>query len=269
MILAFAIAASIASGTCASHARPERGGRFAKPSMKGVELYSWRAEDASPRFSLHWGTNRTKSEAEVKAAECTLGSVEALEHALTRFPEGEQVMWRREAHGIGGLAFPAETVVSRVLAHARALRITMGISPPAVPERRQPVPSHDQPAPGRVPGSLPCRAREGTQREMNACAARDAEAADERLRSVMAELGRSLEPAPLQQLGDLHRRWISLRDAECRWESGLAGHGSVAAMVFSDCITTHTRQRIEWLSPLLCEGFGVTGPCAASERYGR
>jgi uncharacterized protein YecT (DUF1311 family) len=224
MALAWLMAASAVTTCIASEGQTTR---RPLPAMKGYELYGWRSEDGSPRFSLHVGTNREKTEAEIRAKDCTLGSLEALLGALGRLALGEQVTW------VG------------------ASRTT---APSAVPERER--------------SSEACLDQALTQGAMNGCGARDADDAKKHLASLLAELVPTLEPGQARELSALQAKWTAARDAECRWEAEFHAGGSVAPMLYAYCIAGKTQDRIRWLKTFLCEGAGMTGHCAASEKYG-
>jgi uncharacterized protein YecT (DUF1311 family) len=70
-----------------------------------------------------------------------------------------------------------------------------------------------------------------------------------------------------EELRDLQARWKRLARAECRWESRLGDGGSAAPLVYANCMEKQLDERIQRLKPLLCEGAGMTGSCAAAERY--
>jgi uncharacterized protein YecT (DUF1311 family) len=69
------------------------------------------------------------------------------------------------------------------------------------------------------------------------------------------------------ELRDLQLRWKRLARAQCGWEARLGDGGSVAPLVFATCMEKLLDARIQQLKPLLCEGAGMTGSCAAAERY--
>ncbi len=71
-------------------------------AMKGYELYSWQ-EGADWQFALLIGTNREKTEDEVRAATVSLT---ALQDALAQLPAGEQIFWVERA----GFPLPDGTV---------------------------------------------------------------------------------------------------------------------------------------------------------------
>ncbi len=130
-ILLFVIVTAVATiaqdsppASCASHAVPARGQRFEKPAFKGVELYSWKTPDGAFRFSLHWGTNRNKTESEIKSTTCTLPDASAVRAALSHLAVGEWVTWIGAAREID-LAYPSREVIETLRAHSKALGITL------------------------------------------------------------------------------------------------------------------------------------------------
>jgi len=75
-------------------AAPERA---AKPAFKGMELNAWKPEGKDWHFSLLVGTNKLKTEEEVKKPEQTIVGVDELKKRLAGLAEGEQVFWRNLA----------------------------------------------------------------------------------------------------------------------------------------------------------------------------
>jgi hypothetical protein len=71
-------------------AAPERA---AKTAGKGIELYSWKPEGKAWNFSLLVGTNRQKTEEQIKKPERTIVGVGELKKRLAELAEGEQVFW--------------------------------------------------------------------------------------------------------------------------------------------------------------------------------
>ena len=71
--------------------------------MKGVELYSWQ-EEGEKRYAVLPGTNRIKSEGEIRAA--ALASLGDVEGELAKYGEGTEVFTVGDAR-VGGLAFAA------------------------------------------------------------------------------------------------------------------------------------------------------------------
>ena len=92
-------------------------------------------------------------------------------------------------------------------------------------------------------------------------------ALDRKLEELVQELGRATALDTSDELDKLQLRWKQLVRDECSWEARLGGRGSVAPLVYSSCMERMLKARIGHLKPLLCEGGGMTGSCAASERY--
>ncbi len=114
--------------TCLSKQLPSDGRRATTPAIKGVELYSWRTRDGTMRFSLLWGTNRLKTEAEVKSPTCAL-SAPQVKAALSRLAEGEHVFWIRDPSECPSCSLPGPEVVAELAAHASQVGITIETNP--------------------------------------------------------------------------------------------------------------------------------------------
>lgn len=114
--------------TCLSSQLPSDGTRAVKPPIKGVELYSWRAQNGRMRFSLLWGTNRLKTEGEIKAPTCALSPPE-VKAALSRLAEGEHVFWMWDPRECPSCSQPSSEVVAELTAHATRVGITIETSP--------------------------------------------------------------------------------------------------------------------------------------------
>ena len=124
-----------------------------------------------------------------------------------------------------------------------------------------------EPTVGQSEDSLDCSSGGRTQREMGLCAARAAQSADAKLESLLEELGSKLGQKEGAQLVSVQTRWAELRDLDCDWERSFFLGGSAAPLVYAKCLKARTDERIDRLKILLCEGAGMTGPCAASEKY--
>jgi hypothetical protein len=97
----FVLSATVAlAGTCVAD-----DGREEKPRFEGVELYSWNDKEGDWLFVLLDGTNREKTENEVKMAENPVKGVDNLKKAIGHLAVGEHVSW---SHRIKGFEFPAE-----------------------------------------------------------------------------------------------------------------------------------------------------------------
>lgn len=103
--------------------------------------------------------------------------------------------------------------------------------------------------------------------EMTKDADRKTAALDRKLERLVGELRKTTARDSSTELRDLQARWKRLARAECQWESRLGDGGSVAPLVYTSCMEKRLNARIQQLKPLLCEGAGMTGSCAASERY--
>jgi hypothetical protein len=75
-------------------AAPER---VEKSAFKGMELYSWKPEGKDWHFSLLVGTNRQKSDEEIRKSEQAIVGMDELKKRLAKLAEGEQVFWKNLA----------------------------------------------------------------------------------------------------------------------------------------------------------------------------
>lgn len=91
--------------------------------------------------------------------------------------------------------------------------------------------------------------------------------AEDKLKRLLDELHHTLTAAAWSELAAVQTRWETFRNRDCSWERQFFQDGSVAPLVYSQCLKTHTLQRIDRLKLFLCEGYGMTGPCEASEKY--
>jgi hypothetical protein len=112
------------SPSCPAHG-PSSGQRFEKRAAKGVELYSWKTRDGNLRFSLLWGTNRNKTDREIKAPACTLKDIAALKMALGRLAKDEDVFWANELCPRKDCSYPPDEVVETLRAHAKNVEVTL------------------------------------------------------------------------------------------------------------------------------------------------
>jgi len=100
--------------------------REESPRFKGVELYSWKDKGGDWMFVLLDGTNRLKTEEEVKGAKNKVKGAEDLKKALARLAVGEQVSW---THPIKGFEFPPETTRKAVEKAAKEANIKLSGGP--------------------------------------------------------------------------------------------------------------------------------------------
>lgn len=88
-----------------------------------------------------------------------------------------------------------------------------------------------------------------------------------KLEALLAELRPTLDSEQRAALDSVQTQWQELRGADCRWESSLFEGGTVQSDIYQGCMSQLAGQRIERLKVFLCEGWGMTGSCEASERY--
>lgn len=83
----------------------------------------------------------------------------------------------------------------------------------------------------------------GTQQQMNACAARDYQAADRVLNQTYKSVIATLSPRKVQQLRQEQRAWLKRRDPQCREEVKDSEGGSVWPLEYQSCLRAATEQR--------------------------
>ena len=93
-------------------------------SMKGYELYSWRA-DNHWYFALVMGTNRVKTYEEIVAPSVRLENMEALLDELDLLPVGEQVFWL--ATRVPNTSLPPGDMVNAIVAHCSNIGVYLEI----------------------------------------------------------------------------------------------------------------------------------------------
>ncbi|MCX2545253.1 lysozyme inhibitor LprI family protein [Pseudomonas sp. COW5] len=101
------------------------------------------------------------------------------------------------------------------------------------------------------------------QATMNQCAGQEYKAADKELNAVYQQITARLKDNAegKKLLISAQRAWIGFRDAECNFSaSGVAG-GSVYPLIYSNCLTSVTKVRIEALKQYLkCEEGDLSCP---------
>lgn len=118
-IAAFAVTVSLGS-TQAEDKREET------PRFKGVELYSWKDKRDNWRYVLVSGTNRQKTEKEVKEDKQQMKGTSELKKALALLAENEQVMW--SDHRLNGFEFPPKNIQKEIRKAAKEAKIELTIS---------------------------------------------------------------------------------------------------------------------------------------------
>jgi len=101
------------------------------------------------------------------------------------------------------------------------------------------------------------------QATMNRCAGQAFKAADKELNTLYQQITGRLKDNPegMKLLVNAQRAWIGFRDAECKFSaSGVAG-GSVYPLIYSGCMTSTTKARVEALKQYLeCEEGDMSCP---------
>ena len=114
------------------------------------------------------------------------------------------------------------------------------------------------------PEQIDCSEGGHTQREMNTCAAREASHEQEKLCALVNEVCTTLGCPELAQIQQL---WLEYQERHCKWRYERFAGGSIAPLIYFSCVASMTEERISRLKYMLCEGDGMTGSCAASEKY--
>ena len=112
-----------------------------------------------------------------------------------------------------------------------------------------------------------CDRSGSTQSDLNDCAAKTATGSARRLERLLTEITSRVDSTRAAGLRQVQATWVKYRDGQCQWEAGAFSGGSVQPMEYSYCIAGLTEERIAALKEELCEGSGMTGPCAASRKY--
>jgi uncharacterized protein YecT (DUF1311 family) len=113
-----------------------------------------------------------------------------------------------------------------------------------------------------TPTRNPCKEKPTTQRQMNDCAAFEYKQADEHLNKVYGKALQYMtgdlaqaqkqgdqkqikyEETAIASLKEAQRAWISYRDIQCKAAAQQYEGGTMAPMIYSQCLTTLTEHRI-------------------------
>jgi hypothetical protein len=107
---------------------PERASRR---SFKGMELYSWKDAKGEWVFALVLGTNRLKTESEIKKKENQILGTKELEKHFLQLAEGEQVLWFHRKPK--GFAYPDENLIAEIADSAKKAKIELHFPPTITP----------------------------------------------------------------------------------------------------------------------------------------
>jgi len=90
-----------------------------------------------------------------------------------------------------------------------------------------------------------------TQSEMNICASIAYQNADRKLNQVYRQLLPKLSASRKQKLISAQQAWIKFRDSSCEFETSAYEGGSIAPMIYSNCLADVTEQRTKDLQRYL------------------
>jgi hypothetical protein len=107
-------------------ARADEPKREPKPRFKGVEVYSWKDDKGAWHYAILDGTNRNKTEPEVKAAKTVYAGTEKFVAALKLLAEGENASW---SHNVKGFEYPPAADLKTIDAAAKAAKIELYRAP--------------------------------------------------------------------------------------------------------------------------------------------
>ncbi|BCU13308.1 lysozyme inhibitor LprI family protein [Microcystis aeruginosa] len=90
-----------------------------------------------------------------------------------------------------------------------------------------------------------------TQSQMNICASIAYQNADRKLNQVYRQLLPKLSAARKQKLIAAQQAWIKFRDSSCEFERSAYEGGSLAPMIYGNCLANVTEQRTKDLQRYL------------------
>jgi uncharacterized protein YecT (DUF1311 family) len=110
---------------------------------------------------------------------------------------------------------------------------------------------------------IDCTSAAATQDKMNHCTQRQAQHSAQQLEKLLTELQYVLNggEALWIQFEKLNKAWEQFREQYCLQEMTLFGFGTVAPMVYHNCITFCNTQRLWRLKRVLCESYGIADYC--------
>jgi len=93
-----------------------------------------------------------------------------------------------------------------------------------------------------------------TQTAMNICAGLSYQQVDRKLNQVYRQLLPTLAASRRQKLITSQQIWIRFRDTSCAFERSQFEGGTIASMIYSNCLSELTQQRTKQLEGYLEEG---------------
>ncbi|HWD13650.1 lysozyme inhibitor LprI family protein [Pseudochrobactrum sp. sp1633] len=120
---------------------------------------------------------------------------------------------------------------------------------------------------------FPASAQEGcsnasTQQDMNKCAGQSYSKADARLNKLYKSIQQRLkgDKDTLKLFVNAQRAWIGYRDSECKFSSSAAADGSIYPLIYSQCLETLTKNRVQAFEAYLkCEEGDMSCPVPSAE----
>ncbi|RAS32722.1 MULTISPECIES: lysozyme inhibitor LprI family protein [unclassified Pseudomonas] len=88
---------------------------------------------------------------------------------------------------------------------------------------------------------------------MSSCIQTETQLQDQRLNRVYQQLTTKLAPGPQKSLRDVQRKWITYRDANCKFHVQASG-GTLAQLEGGMCVLDMTRERAAELERILSPG---------------
>jgi uncharacterized protein YecT (DUF1311 family) len=89
-----------------------------------------------------------------------------------------------------------------------------------------------------------------SQRDLTDCSNLKSDAETKKINKVYNEYRAKLNATEKLEMKEVQLAWIKFRDLACKFESGRYSGGSMAGMVYSDCLSYMTRQRTKELQNL-------------------
>ncbi len=108
-----------------------------------------------------------------------------------------------------------------------------------------------------------------TQKNLNLCTQRKARYSGQRLNNFLTEVQQVLGSTDelWLELEKRHKEWEQLREQQCFWEKAFFGVGSIAPMIYHNCIAFCNIWRIQTIKRFLCEGYGMNRYCDNVYRF--
>lgn len=100
-----------------------------------------------------------------------------------------------------------------------------------------------------------------TQREMNRCAAQDLRLRGAELDMKLKTIRSGLGSESARAFNASQHAWENWIELQCNWERDRAKGGSIAALLYLECLADQTRLRSQRLEQLVCTSENGANPC--------